>query len=1294
MKFPQPARFRLLHRLAAAKAAARRVVTPALLAAGAIALTGTPAKAAITADWTFDSFRGPNTDGTGGTALTTAYPFAEGTKPAQNTPFEDVSGNRHHGGFLSAAAQTPVITYNTPTGTAGLDFTGLTIGTNNSPATVNEAVNRRTTGNGANFNYGATNTPNQPPLAASGASGTLEMLVNFQTTRTPQEAVISGSAWWVRAHPGTTSSTGLRVLVGTASGYFNTTAVNDNNWHHVAIVVDRTVSPNQLRTYVDGSQVTKIGGVVGANFVNINAVTGDIGGGTNDIVFGNINTDNFQGMMDRVVMIDQVLAPGTFVIPEKKILSFNYGTSVGVINEANHTIALEVPSGTNLAALAPTITQSPMATVSPAGAQDFTNSATTPVTYTVTAMDQSTQTYAVTVTQAVVLSPDCDMTALGLTVNGNTYSGTINGTDVTLQVPWDCRNLLSGLTPSYTVSGAATVTPTDPQDFTNSASTPVDYTVHAQDGIHTKIYHVRVNVTPVSTDCDMLGFSTDIGGKTYSAAISGTKVTLGVPSGTVVSALVPTVTVSQFATVAPASGIAQDFSTSAVSYLVTAQDGVASKTYSVNVVVGPVIFPPDLNQGAQYRLVFVTSGTIGGQPANNGPTDISGYNGFATTAATSVSALNSLGAAWNAVVSFRTSGGVATDANTNTLTRTTDPSVPIYNLAGVLVASGNADLWNASIGNPINRNELGALVANGTVIQTGAQPDGGNRQRQLGYPQQGGTAVSAGNVGLLTGGWIDTGSSVISGVTPMYAMSNILTMPDINSPACDITSFTWNGYTGVIDEIADPKTIVLHIPSVTSPNMLDPNPTFVTSLLATCNHHSGGTGEYDFSTPQTYTVTAANGVDTKSYQATVIADVPGVTLGISGSSISEDGGTATVTATLSNISSQDVTVNLAFSGTAVLGTQYTRDASSIPILAGQTEGSITLTGVQDNVFGLETTVVVGIGSVTNGLVGTPNSVTANITNTTLQPAGLPQPAGINPGTGVAWANGDKYQLVFVTSTTSGYADPNIAPYNAFVNAAAAGSSLPGIPHIAWKAMASALNASATPAKVNAPVSQPVYLVDGTTLVAAGYADMWDGSIANPINLDESGGAVAAGTRAWTGSYANGTSYKPLGKADGWIQYGLASSTDGGWFSADEQLRGVARLYALSVPLTYTGGTLAGYALWASNNNASSDPTVDSNNNGIPNGVEYFTGATALNPATIPALVTTEAGLTWTWPRDPLAAATYEFQVSETLNGDWRAAVAPGEIVDDSNPDQVKITLAPPGPGESKKFCRLVVTVMP
>lgn len=87
---------------------------------------------------------------------------------------------------------------------------------------------------------------------------------------------------------------------------------------------------------------------------------------------------------------------------EADVLTFVLAEQTGdaVIDVANNTIAIEVAAGTDPTALTPTITVSEGATVAPASeeAQDFTN----PLTYTVTAEDQSTtEDWVVTVSIAV-----------------------------------------------------------------------------------------------------------------------------------------------------------------------------------------------------------------------------------------------------------------------------------------------------------------------------------------------------------------------------------------------------------------------------------------------------------------------------------------------------------------------------------------------------------------------------------------------------------------------------------------------------------------------------------------------------------------------------------------------------------------------------------------------------------------------------------------------------------------------------------------------------------------------------
>jgi hypothetical protein len=114
---------------------------------------------------------------------------------------------------------------------------------------------------------------------------------------------------------------------------------------------------------------------------------------------------------------------------------------------------------------------------------------------------------------------------------------------------------------------------------------------------------------------------------------------------------------------------------------------------------------------------------------------------------------------------------------------------------------------------------------------------------------------------------------------------------------------------------------------------------------------------------------------------------PTVGLGLTGSPLTETGGIATVTATLSNPSTEDVIVDLTFSGTATgNGTDYTASNTSILILAGTTEGSITLAGKSDSLDEDDETIVVKIDGITNALESGAIQVTATLIDDDLEPA--------------------------------------------------------------------------------------------------------------------------------------------------------------------------------------------------------------------------------------------------------------------------------------------------------------------
>lgn len=119
------------------------------------------------------------------------------------------------------------------------------------------------------------------------------------------------------------------------------------------------------------------------------------------------------------------------------------------------------------------------------------------------------------------------------------------------------------------------------------------------------------------------------------------------------------------------------------------------------------------------------------------------------------------------------------------------------------------------------------------------------------------------------------------------------------------------------------------------------------------------------------------GVDIGAIEA-VGGPANGVTLGLSGSPMNEAGGTATVTAALSQAAAQDVTVKLGFSGTATRGSDYEASADTITIASGQTSGTITLTAIDDDQVEGDETIIVDITSVTGAAEQGTQQVTATI----------------------------------------------------------------------------------------------------------------------------------------------------------------------------------------------------------------------------------------------------------------------------------------------------------------------------
>ncbi|MEO9510874.1 MAG: BspA family leucine-rich repeat surface protein [Flavobacteriaceae bacterium] len=269
---------------------------------------------------------------------------------------------------------------------------------------------------------------------------------------------------------------------------------------------------------------------------------------------------------------------------ETDILSFTFTEQTGdaVINDENHTVAIEVALGTSLNGLIPTITLSDGATTDPASeiSQDFTNS----VTYTVTAQDGiTTQDWTVTVTvEEEELSSETDI--LTFVLAEQTGAAVINTTDHTVSIAVPFGTNVSVLTPEFTLSEGASSNPAsgEAQNFTSA----VTYTVTAADGTTVQDWTVTVTVEEkeLSTDTDILTFV--LAEQTGAAAIDSDAYTVAieVAFGTELNGLTPTITLSDGASISPESGVALNF-TNSVTYTVTAEDGTTQQTWIVDVTV-------------------------------------------------------------------------------------------------------------------------------------------------------------------------------------------------------------------------------------------------------------------------------------------------------------------------------------------------------------------------------------------------------------------------------------------------------------------------------------------------------------------------------------------------------------------------------------------------------------------------------------------------------------------------------------------------------------------------------------
>lgn len=280
---------------------------------------------------------------------------------------------------------------------------------------------------------------------------------------------------------------------------------------------------------------------------------------------------------------------------EMAILAFSFTQlNPNVHAEINgNSILLVVPYGTDVNQLAASIDISDKASISPSPSvkQDFSN----PVTYTVTAEDGLTQNYIVEV--EVIKNTERDILSFSFNelyppieaiIDGETiYAEVVYGTDVT------------ELVPTVEISSDATILPEI--GIVTDFSDAVNYTVTAQDG-QVKSYEVTVKMLD-NTESKISSFGIE---EQYRETIideENKTILIYAEKGVDISSLIPSLEISEEATIIPALEDAQDFS-SPVEYTVTAQNQDFQTTYTVSIILPIEITDSNLEQAVRDAMRY------------------------------------------------------------------------------------------------------------------------------------------------------------------------------------------------------------------------------------------------------------------------------------------------------------------------------------------------------------------------------------------------------------------------------------------------------------------------------------------------------------------------------------------------------------------------------------------------------------------------------------------------------------------------------------------------------------------
>jgi hypothetical protein len=176
----------------------------------------------------------------------------------------------------------------------------------------------------------------------------------------------------------------------------------------------------------------------------------------------------------------------------------------------------------------------------------------------------------------------------------------------------------------------------------------------------------------------------------------------------------------------------------------------------------PITIPTSLLPGAQYRLAFVTAGTLGATSAS-----IADYDAFVTAQANTEASLSSI--SWQVIGS---TAAVAARDHTGT-DPANYPGVPIFLLNDVKLVDNYADLWDGTLDIALNVDQHGNLPFSNHVW-TGSTTAG----LQASAASVLGAATPVfGLANTASAVWVVGATNPNTAQNALYAISAVLTVP-------------------------------------------------------------------------------------------------------------------------------------------------------------------------------------------------------------------------------------------------------------------------------------------------------------------------------------------------------------------------------------------------------------------------------------------------------------------------------------------------------------------------------------